>query len=322
MRCSILIVAAAIALGVTASDASPPPPSPEPLPPPPPSPSPPEPSPPPPAGASADGAGSNDGKETPPPPPSPASPEPNPPPPPFPNPPPPGADPDDQEGDAHESAHEDAHEDEDAICAQVLARPMTTAASDHCSEKHFEDDAKCREHCQAVCAAAKPPCATAKNLPPSAPPAEPGRKPEAEAPGLEGLDDDYDDPGIKEVLANMGSSRAGAWGDGDEYLGGSRPATPTKKSDSGGVGLPLIVLGLFGCFMYHTYQKNQPRTRGSMRTAPREESEGNGLISRLDSARGALGNRASDMLDRRRDQSLARNDFSRTRQDEDDDGML
>jgi len=92
------------------------------------------------------------------------------------------------------------------------------------------------------------------------------------------------------------------------------------KQDNGWGGvLPILLLGFFGCFMYQQYQKSNARNgRGNP-----DHEEGAGLMDFCRGGRAALGNRTSDMLDRRRDKSLTGNDYSRGgRHDEDDDGML
>ena len=97
------------------------------------------------------------------------------------------------------------------------------------------------------------------------------------------------------------------------------PPPPPHKRPTTTI-LPFLLLAFFGCFMYQTYQKNKPRRT---RTGDEDHEERSGLMDFCRPARSALGNRTSDMLDRRRDQRLATNDFSRTRTDEfDDDGML
>lgn len=99
-----------------------------------------------------------------------------------------------------------------------------------------------------------------------------------------------------------------------------------KKASGGGAWLPILMLGFFGCFMYQQYQKSRPS-----RSHNSDHEEGAGLMDFCRPARSAardaardFGNRTSDMLDRRRDQRLAANDYGRGRHghEEDDDGML
>ena len=81
----------------------------------------------------------------------------------------------------------------------------------------------------------------------------------------------------------------------------------------------MLLLLFFGCFMYQQYQKSVPR--GSRNS---DHEEGVGLMAFCRPYRSGLGNRTSDMLDRRRDQRLtAQDSYARGRtQDDDDDGML
>lgn len=99
---------------------------------------------------------------------------------------------------------------------------------------------------------------------------------------------------------------------------GGRP-----KNDEGmGAMLPIILLGMCGCFMYHNYQNARGRAERSMRAAPSDrESEGINLVSMTNSARAFVSNRAADVMDRRRDQRL-NTDFNSRNTDPDEDGML
>jgi len=86
--------------------------------------------------------------------------------------------------------------------------------------------------------------------------------------------------------------------------------------------LPIILLGMCGCFMYHNYQNARGRAERSMRAAPSDrESEGINLVSMTNSARAFVSNRAADVMDRRRDQRL-NTDFNSRNTDPDEDGML
>lgn len=93
---------------------------------------------------------------------------------------------------------------------------------------------------------------------------------------------------------------------------------PEKKHGGSGSTLFFLLVAFFACFVYQQYLKNRPSGRN------RDELEGTGLMDFCRPARSALGNRASDMLDRRRDQSLTTHDYGRNRHghDDDDDGML
>ena len=164
----------------------------------------------------------------------------------------------------------------------------------------------------------------------NAPPAAPGETPElmsyddslGHLGKLTGLDTDFNDGRPykydDEVLNRF--SRGGA--DFDSL--GPIHHTPTKKDNSMGGLLPILLLGFFGCFMYQQYQKSKPNARG-MRAANNDHEEGMGLMDFCRGSRSALGNKASDMLDRRRDKPLTGNDYGRGGRhdhEEDDDGML
>lgn len=95
---------------------------------------------------------------------------------------------------------------------------------------------------------------------------------------------------------------------------------PPDSKHSGGLGLlPILLLGFLGCFLYQNWRNSRPQ-----RTRTSDQEEGVGLMDFCRPGRtGSWGNRTSDMIDRRRDPGLAANDFSRTRNhDDDDDGML
>lgn len=114
------------------------------------------------------------------------------------------------------------------------------------------------------------------------------------------------------------------FGDLDGGLPFGAPAPPTRKRPDGwGVGLPLLLVLLFGCFFYQTYQKHQ----NGRRTSRNDEHEGVSLMDCVRPAARAMSNRTSDMLDRRRDArrgGLAQNEGGGrwNGQDEDEDGML
>ena len=98
------------------------------------------------------------------------------------------------------------------------------------------------------------------------------------------------------------------------------PPPPHKKPQPFGGVIPILLLAFFGCFIYQTYLNARPQRS---RTSDHEESMG--LMAFCSSGRASAWlNRGTDMFDRRRDASLAKNDFSRARNrdDDDDDGML
>lgn len=120
-----------------------------------------------------------------------------------------------------------------------------------------------------------------------------------------------------------------SYGDDGDFPGGlgpddlpfGMPSPPPKHAQGLGISLPLLLLLFFGCFCYHNYQKNGGRRRGGLRSS--EENEGVSLMDCVRPAARAMGNRTSDMLDRRRDARLASNEGGRFNgRDEDEDGML
>ena len=98
------------------------------------------------------------------------------------------------------------------------------------------------------------------------------------------------------------------------------PPPPHRVKKGSASVLPLLLLAFFGCFMYQTYSKAKPRT------SQHDHEESASLMDFCRPGRsGSLGNRTSNMLDRRREdgRSLAKHDFAgRQDVDYDEDGML
>ena len=115
----------------------------------------------------------------------------------------------------------------------------------------------------------------------------------------------------------------------DDVRAAGAPAPPHRRSAPGNTSiLPILIVGFFGCFMYHTWAKHKQdrgRSQGMRAVGSRRDydSEGINLVeSTYGRARSFVSNRANDIADRRRDERLTANDYSRNPHDPDEDGML